>query len=105
MLSASAVDAMLKEKGLTDGKLYTRIDDAVRRHLITEDMGRWAHHIRLDANDQRHADMDAPLPEQRDAELCLDFAAALADVLFVLPSKVKRGIVQAGEKQASISAP
>ena len=35
MLAASAVDAMLKMKGLTDGNLYTRIDKAAKDHIIT----------------------------------------------------------------------
>ena len=102
MLSASAVDAMLKHKGLIEGTLNTRIDEAVKQHLITEDMGKWAHQIRLDANDQRHADMNAPLPEQKDAELCLEFAAALAESLFVLPARVSRGMIKAGQGDESL---
>lgn len=50
MLAASAVDAMLKAKGLTKGSLYARIDEAARSHLITGDMAAWAHDVRLDAN-------------------------------------------------------
>ena len=83
---------MLKEKGLTEGNLYNRVDKAASTHLITEDMAKWAHQVRLDANDQRHADSTAPFPSQDDAKRCLDFALALAEVLFVLPSRVTRGI-------------
>lgn len=95
MLAASAVDAMLKAKGLREGKLYRRIEKAMEDHLITPEMGRWAHEIRLDANDERHADEDTPLPTQEDAQKCLDFAFALADLLFVLPARVERGIAAA----------
>jgi hypothetical protein len=105
MLSASAVDAMVKEKGLIHGSLYARIDEAVQQHLITEDMGKWAHQIRLDANDQRHADLSASLPDQKDAELCLEFAAALGEILFVLPARVKRGISQAQQGRTGTSQP
>ena len=35
MLAASAVDAMLKKKGLTDGSLYTRIDKAIQQNILT----------------------------------------------------------------------
>lgn len=101
MLSASAVDAMLKAKGLTQGTRNHRIDEAVKQYLITEDMGKWGHQVRLDANDQRHADLNAPLPNREDAELCLDFAAALADLLFVLPARVTRGIKQSSASQGS----
>lgn len=98
MLAASAVDAMLKEKGYVEGSLYARIENAVAKHLITEDMSRWAHEIRLDANDQRHADKSASLPSMEDAKRTIDFALALAQILFVLPARVKRGLADASGK-------
>lgn len=91
MLTASAVDAMLKEKGLKEGKLFGRIKAAAESHLITEEMAAWAHEIRLDANDQRHADDEAELPTQEMAAKGIEFATALAQFLFVLPSRVARG--------------
>jgi len=91
MVSASAVDAMLKAKGLTKGTLNARIVEAQKQHLITADMAAWAHDIRLDANDERHADVDSKPVIQADAQRCLDFASALAEYLFVLPARVARG--------------
>jgi hypothetical protein len=91
MLSASAIDAMLKDKGYKDGTLFDRIGKAASDHLITEEMSAWAHDVRLDANEQRHADKDASLPSRDDAERALEFAKALAEFLFVLPDRVKRG--------------
>lgn len=91
MLTASAVDAMLKAKEYNDGSLYSRIDQAAKEHLITAEMKAWAHEIRLDANDQRHADEGAPLPNEADARKAVEFAQALAQFLFVLPARVKRG--------------
>ncbi len=96
MLAASSVDAMLKAKGLTDGSLNSRINKAAEDHLITPEMAAWAHDIRLDANDQRHADPNAPLPSAEDARKCLDFAFALGQFLFVLPARVARGRAGAG---------
>jgi hypothetical protein len=96
MVAASAVDAMLKEKGLITGTLNTRINDAATRHLITAEMAEWAHAVRLDANDQRHADEGAKLPTTQDAERVIEFAQALAQFLFVLPARVARGRQQAG---------
>lgn len=95
MLAASAVDAMLKIKGYTEGSLYSRIEKAADEHAITQDMAKWAHDVRLDANDQRHADQTAVLPSSDDASKAIDFASALAEILFVLPSRVQRGIKQA----------
>ena len=91
MLTASAVDAMLKEKGYTEGVLNSRIQQAARDHLITEEMATWAHGIRLDANAQRHADQAPTRPNTDDARRCIEFALALAEFLFVLPTRVQRG--------------
>ena len=95
MLAASSVDAMLKEKGYKTGSLYSRIEQAVKDNLITSEMGEWAHDVRLDANDQRHSDEDASLPDQLAASKVIDFASALGEFLFVLPSRVQRGRKQA----------
>lgn len=95
MLTASAVDAMLKAKGYTEGSLYSRIDRAAADHVITVDMAKWAHEIRLDANDQRHADETAPLPSAEDARHAVEFAMALGQFMFVLPSRIRRGIQEA----------
>ena len=92
MLAASAVDAMLKAKNLTQGSLYSRIDQAAASHLITSEMGRWAHEVRLDANDQRHSDEEATLPTEEQAKKCLEFTQALGQFMFVLPARVQRGI-------------
>ena len=91
MLAASSVDAMLKEKGYKEGSLYNRINAAEEDHLITEEMAAWAHEVRLDANDQRHADEEVPLPSLDDANRSIEFAQALAQFLFVLPARVRRG--------------
>jgi hypothetical protein len=91
MLAASAVDAMLKAKNYKTGSLYDRINGAVADKLITQEMGLWAHDVRLDANDQRHSDENAPLSTQADADRVIEFAKALAQFLFILPARVARG--------------
>jgi len=95
MLAASSIDAMLKEKGYKDGKLYGRINKAATDYLITVEMAKWAHEVRLDANDERHADDEAELPNSIDAKKTIDFALALAEYLFILPSRIQRGIKDA----------
>lgn len=92
MLCASAVDAMLKEKSLTEGSLYTRINKAAKDGLLTAEMSTWAHEVRLDANDQRHSDEEAEMPTVENAKQAIEFTKTLAEFLFVLPSKVKSGI-------------
>ncbi len=98
MLAASAVDAMLKEKGYVQGTLNDRIDKAAEKHLITQEMARWAHQVRLDANEPRHADTRRPRPTTSDARRSCDFASALGDLLFVIPARVTRGLSDAQEE-------
>jgi hypothetical protein len=101
VLAASSVDAMLKQRGYKDGSLHSRIKTAEADHLITPEMAAWAHEVRLDANDQRHADEDAPLPTRDDAEKTIQFARALAQFLFVLPALVSRGRGKPGTTPAT----
>lgn len=97
LLAACSVDAMLKVKGLREGSLFSRIDKAANDHVITADMAAWAHKIRLDANEQRHVDEAAALPNEADAAQCIEFAVALGTFMFVLPEKIKRGLRKASE--------
>lgn len=89
--SATAVDWMLKEKGYKTGNLHKRIEQAAADHLITPDMKDWAHEVRLEANNERHADDELPKPTLEDAQRVLKFAEALAELLFELPARVARG--------------
>lgn len=92
MLCASAVDEMLKLKGYTEGNLHSRINEAVKKGLLTEGMGNWAHQVRLDANNQRHADINVQLPTVDEAKQSVEFTETLAEILFVLPAKISRGL-------------
>jgi hypothetical protein len=92
MLAASAIDAMLKQKNYKEGSLKARIDEAASKHLITEEMAKWAHEVRLDANEQRHSDETTDLANEDDARRSIEFAMALGTFLFVLPARVQRGL-------------
>jgi hypothetical protein len=100
MCSAGAIDAMLKSKGYKEGTLYNRIDAAAANHLITEEMAKWAHMVRIDANAQRHDDEEQPLSTTEDAAHALEFANAFAQFLFILPAKVDHGIKSVEGKPA-----
>lgn len=88
---------MLKQLGYEDGSLYQRIDKAVADHLLTEGMGRWAHSVRLESNNVRHADVGRPHMTKEDAEKSLAFAKALGDFLFVLTAKIDAAASEAAE--------
>jgi hypothetical protein len=91
MLCAAGVEWMLKHKGFKDGSLKARVDQAAKENFITADMATWAHQVRLDTHEHKHAD-------ESDARRCLSFALALAEALYVLPARVTRGIEEAKGK-------
>ncbi len=97
MASNSAIDAMLKEMGVArkdaagrEQSLSRRIDVAVQANILTKGMSEWAHRIRLDANDQRHADEDTPAATPELAQQTLRLAKAIAELLFVLPAELPK---------------
>jgi hypothetical protein len=94
-MAGSAVDGMLKANSLVDGTLYARIDEALKRNLLTQGMADWAHEVRLGSNRPRHADKDKPNVSPAEAKQSVEFAEALGNFLFVLNAKIKRGIAAA----------
>jgi len=95
VMAGSAVDAMLKHFELVKGSVYNRIDEAVERHILTASMGKWAHEVRLGSNRPRHADKDNPHVSQKEARQSVEFAEMLGHFLFVLSSRVEKGIADA----------
>lgn len=95
VMAGSAVDAMLKAKGYVEGNLYNRVDQAVKDHVLTKEMGDWAHWVRLGSNRPRHADKDSPHVSSAEAKQSVDFAQALGEFLFVLSSRISSGIEEA----------
>jgi hypothetical protein len=95
VMAGSAVDAMLKHFKLIEGSVYSRIDEAVSQHILTAPMGEWAHEVRLGSNRPRHADTKNPHVSPHQAQQSVEFAEALGHFLFVLSSRVKKGIEDA----------
>jgi hypothetical protein len=91
MLAGSAIDAMLKIKGYTEGSVYSRIEKAVEEHVLTAGMRDWAHAVRLESNKPRHADLDEPHGTKTLAEQTIKFAESLGEYLFSLPARIERG--------------
>ena len=99
-MAASAVDAMLKDKGYTEGGVFARINQAKEDGILTAGMAEWANHVRLEANRPRHADADDPHVSVDEAKACLDFAEALGNFLFVITARVRRGLEKAKDAEA-----
>ncbi|MGX1097154.1 hypothetical protein ACSSVZ_001176 [Amorphus sp. MBR-141] len=99
VMAGSAVDAMLKHLGYSSGSLYTRIDEALQKNLLTKGMADWAHTVRLESNRPRHADAERPNVTREEARQSVDFAEALGNFLFVLTARIERGIKAAREAE------
>ncbi len=67
--------------------LYSRIEDLVSKGALTEDMGKWAHEVRLGGNDAAHDDEPFTLAE---AEELRNFIENFLRYAFTLPSAVHR---------------
>lgn len=91
MLAGSAVDAMLKDKGYSEGSVYLRIEKAITDGVLTSEMGEWAHSVRLGSNRPRHSDDTIPHVTSEEAKASVEFATALGDFLFVFTERVRRG--------------
>ena len=100
----TAVEAMLKTKSLTNGNLSDRINEAVEKHIITKDMGDWAHHIRLERNANTHEPLGESFTTD-DSNRCIDFMVTLADILFVFPARVTRGINAVTQSETTSDTP
>jgi len=100
VMAGSAVDAMLKEKGLSDGSLYSRIDQALEANILTQSMADWAHSVRLGSNRPRHADRERPHVSAAEAKQSVEFAEALGHFLYVLNARIQRGIQSAQAAEA-----
>lgn len=98
MLVGLAVDAMLKGRGLVKGSLCERINQAVEGSILTAEMSEWAHAVRLESNRPRHADTEDPHVSEDEARQVIQFAEALGEILFTLPSRVKAGLTKARSK-------
>jgi hypothetical protein len=73
---------------LKHGKRCSCIIEAVALHLITPDMGKWVHQVRLDANDKRRVDDDAPRPTEKEAERSFSLAVAVEYPAIGRPQKL-----------------
>ncbi len=102
IMCASALDVMLQEKDIPDADtLNERILAAVEKGLITQDMASWAKQVRLEANNSRHPKKNKPPAKLEEAQQSLEFVETLAEILFVIPDRVTKGIKNTDKSKAA----
>lgn len=85
------IELSVKEKGAEGPNLYQKIEHLVKSGLLTPELGRVAHAIRIIGNDGAHPDYpDLVDLTQRDAERALDFVRLYTEYVYTLPAKTAK---------------
>ncbi|WP_427130378.1 DUF4145 domain-containing protein [Pseudarthrobacter sp. S9] len=87
LMARTVVEATAKNKGITSGNLFNKIDKLAEKNFIREFTKETAHAIRGFGNDMAHGDIELPV-DHDDAEMVLDFMGALLIEVFQNPAKL-----------------
>ncbi len=89
-MARAVVEAMAKDKGITQGSLISKIDQLKAAGHISEPMKEAAHEIRLVGNEVAHSDIvDEPISSQNAAEV-VELMDDLLERVYQEPAKVAR---------------
>lgn len=101
LLARTTVEAIAKDKGISNGNLYTKIETMAQKNIITDQLKDEAHEIRFLGNDMAHGDLGTPVVES-DASDILGFLDTLLDYVYQQPLAIqKRRKLRAERKQPS----
>lgn len=89
LLARSVIEATAKEKGITSGNLFQKIDEMHTLRLIREHIKEGAHEVRHLGNDMAHGDFSEPVTREESALLLTLMDEVLAEV-FQSPARVLR---------------
>lgn len=89
LMARTVVEATAKNKGITDGTLFAKIDAMEKASLIRKSTAEAAHEIRHFGNDMAHGDIEE-LPDQEDAEEVLALMDEVLNEVFQGPARTQR---------------
>lgn len=87
LMARTVVEATAKAKGVTNGSLFSKIDELRKADVIQELTKETAHSIREFGNDMAHGDIELPVGDE-EADLVLGFMDALLTEVFQTPAKL-----------------
>ena len=100
LMARTAIEATAKDKQITDGNLYQKIDAMAEKNIITDQLAEEAHEIRLLGNDMAHGDLAEAVSEE-DASDILGFLDSVMDYVYQQPMLLqKRKALRERRKQA-----
>jgi hypothetical protein len=85
LMARTVIEATAKSKGITTGRLVSKIDAMQKANLIRPDIAAAAHEIRLIGNDMAHGDIDYAVSED-DADDVLTLMSQVLSEVFQGPA-------------------
>lgn len=89
ILARAAIEATAKAKGISQGTLYSKIDQMVTQGVIRRVIADGAHEVRHLGNDMAHGDIEEPV-EREDVEDVLELMSLVLQEAFETEARVRR---------------
>lgn len=89
LLCRSVIEATAKEKNITAGKLFNKIEELEKQGFIRLHLKEAAHTVREFGNDMAHGDFVDPISDE-DTQLVIELMAEILNEVFQSPAKIKR---------------
>lgn len=90
LLARAVIEASAKEKGVTDGTLFQKIDKLAEGQHIRQKLAEAAHEVRLAGNGMAHGDFATEEITEVDAEELLSLMEDFLTEMFELDTRVQR---------------
>lgn len=89
MLARAVIEATAKDKGITNGTLYKKIEKMHEHGLVSELVRDQAHEVRYLGNDMAHGDFVEPVSTE-EADEILELMAEVLHAVFEMPAQLLR---------------
>lgn len=101
LLVRSVIEATAKDKGITSGKLYDKIEALEKAGLIRAHIKDAAHGVRELGNEMAHGDFVTPISDE-DTELVIKLMGEILNEVYQSPAEIQRvqAAAQARKQQA-----
>ena len=98
LMARTALEATAKNKGVTSGSLYEKIDELAAGNIITGQLAQEAHEIRLLGNEMAHGDPSTPVSGE-DVSDILGFLDTVLDYVYQQPIAIQKRKAQREKRE------
>ncbi|MGV0812737.1 DUF4145 domain-containing protein [Mycolicibacterium boenickei] len=89
LLARAVIEATAKDKGVTKGNLYAKIEELAKQDFIRPRIKAVAHGIRDYGNDMAHGDFVEPV-DAEESQLVIELMGEILDEVFQSPARLDR---------------